>query len=344
MKKLTIYSFLVLCVIIGSTAFAQSADVEDGTTSVQVTSTTEAVIQILPERSAVLLYDNGPHFNIPGSPNISLLEDQTLGLNTLGANASEGGGFSIADDFTLAEDSDITNVDLYGYQTNAPSSPASIMGVYIQIWDGDPSGAGTVVWGNFIDDLFAGAIWSNTYRESETNPGTNRAIQLVAADTPGLSLTAGDYWIDWQYIGDGAFSGPWQPPVVELGVPPNGNALQSNAGVYGPWLDSGANADPMDGPFQIYGTPILGVSESTLYNQVSVFPNPAQSEINISNVSSTNLEMAKIFDMGGKLIQSVDLSEMTSQISIDVSSYAAGMYMVQISTANAKITKKFMKQ
>src|SRR5690606_23723318 len=64
-----------------------------------------------------LLFDSGPHFNIPGPPKISQLQDATLGMGTYGFGCNPGGPFTIADDFVLAADSEISSMDFYGYQT-----------------------------------------------------------------------------------------------------------------------------------------------------------------------------------------------------------------------------------
>jgi hypothetical protein len=343
MKKI-IYVFIAFCTAVSFNVTAQSADLE--ATSTEVAPGDRQMGNPLGHElngtRGALIYDNGPHFNVAGSPNISLLQDQTLGQNTLGGGVS--GAFSIADDFTLTSTYDITAIDLYGYQTGAPTSPASIQGVVIQIWDGDPSGGGTVIFGDFVTDVLVGAAWSNTYRESETNPGTTRAIQLVQAEVTGLTLDPGTYWIDWQYIGDAAFSGPWQPPVVELDVVVPGNALQSNGGTYGPWLDSGANLDPLDAPFQLYGTEVLGVNDQVINSAVSLFPNPALNEITISNSTGVSLEKAEIYNIQGRLMQTVDLTSMDTQETVNIASYSAGVYLVNIHGLNGSATKRFVKR
>ena len=160
----------------------------------------------------------------------------------------------------------------------------------------------------------------------------------------GLELAPGTYWLDWQYIGDGAFSGPWQPPVVILdAVYPASGGLQSNNGVYGAWTDSGT-ADPLDAPFQLYGTEVLGVDDQAINNAVSVFPNPAVNEIRISNSNGLNLQNAEIYNIQGRLMQTVDLSSMGTQETVNIASYAAGVYLVKINGANGSATKRFVKK
>lgn len=199
--------------------------------------------------TSALIYDNGPHFNIPGPPKVSQLQDASLGMGTYGFGCNPAGPFTIADDFVLANDATIDSFDFYAYQTG--STPPSVTEVYVQIWDDDPSGgAASVIWGDMVTDLFDDAVNAEVYRQLESAPGdTSRTLQLVTAATPGLSLSAGTYWVEFMFFGTGA-SGPWAPPIVITGNATTGNALQSNAGAWVPLIDIG----PQGMPFQIYGT------------------------------------------------------------------------------------------
>ena len=338
MKKITLCAALALSAVFFADVNAQQVENEDGVT-INVTSTGEPVTTNSQNRGALIL-DNGPHFNVPGNPNISLLENTTLGLGTLGLGVS--GAFSIADDFTLASTYDISAIDLYAYQTGAPTAPASINAVFIQIWDGDPSvGGSNIIYGDLTTDLLDNIEWSNTYRESETTPGTGRAIFRVTANTTGLQLAAGTYWLNWSYAGDPSFSGPWQPPVVVLGSLPSGNGYQSNAGTYTPAADSGTG-DIFDFPFQMYGTEVLGVNDNSLENQVSISPNPAVNNVTISNRSSSTLDRAEVYNIQGRLLQTVSLDATSTDI--DISGYPTGIYMVQVFSEKGSFTKKIVKK
>lgn len=345
MKKFIYYLFLSAVIMFCANMNGQSAELIEGATQ-DVAPNTNVEIPFTGTYNdgtrGTLIYDNGPHFNVPGSPNISLLEDQALGMNTLGSNVNCGQTFSIADDVTLTEDYDVVAIDLYAYQTNAPNV-STITAVCVQVWDGDPAVAGNIIWGDFITNLIESTAWSDTYRHSETNPGTARAVHIARANTTGLSLTAGTYWIHWCLEGDPAFSGPWQPPISILGQATTGNAQQFDGANWSPLADSGSG-DLMGSPFQMYGSEILGVNDIALSSQVTLFPNPAQKQITILNTSNISLESAEIYDVLGKLMQTVDLSSMGSEMSIDVSTFAAGIYMVQISSEAGSVTKRFIKR
>jgi hypothetical protein len=204
-----------------------------------------------------LIFETGPYFNVPGNPDISLLENTTLGMNTLGGGIQIANNNRMADDIVLDDEYEITQIDFFAYQTGAPTTPASINEINLQVWDGDPSDpASTVIWGDASTNVFGSAVWSNAYRESETSPGTTRAIQRVTVNPVGLTLPAGTYWFDWSMAGTAA-SGPWQPPVVILGQATTGNAQQSLAGVWGPWLDTGTSTQ-LGAPVQVYGDLVGG--------------------------------------------------------------------------------------
>ena len=197
-----------------------------------------------------LIYDNGPHINMPGAPDLSVVEDLTLNMSSFGGNIQKTTGFSMADDFTLTQAYDITYIDVYTYQTGA--TPPSIVGAYIQIWDGDPSVGGEVVWGDLDTNILSDVIFEESYRVAESNQSDNsRAIQRVRANTSGLNLDAGTYWVEYTLAGTSS-SGPWTPPISILGQTATGNAMQNAIGTWSGWLDSATSA-PQGLPFQIYG-------------------------------------------------------------------------------------------
>ncbi|AFL82653.1 hypothetical protein Aeqsu_3224 [Aequorivita sublithincola DSM 14238] len=205
-----------------------------------------------------LVYDNGPYFNIPGPPPVSQLQDASLLMSLYGFGAQFTADNRMADDFTLTADYDITSVDVYAYQTGA--TPPSITALYVQVWDGDPSGGGaSVIWGDLVTNVLDNVADSGALRQLESAPGdTSRKIQTATANTTGLSLTAGTYWIEYTFEGSGA-SGPWAPPIVITGTATTGNALQYTgaSGLYNPAIDTGSGT-PQGMPFVLFGDIVGG--------------------------------------------------------------------------------------
>ncbi|WP_165805936.1 HYR domain-containing protein [Marixanthomonas spongiae] len=94
--------------------------------------------------------------------------------------------------------------------------------------------------------------------------------------------------------------------------------------------------------FELTVESILGVDENSLSNSISMYPNPADSQVTISNKSDIALENAVIYDINGKLINQYDLRNMQGQQVIDVSSLATGVYVVQITSETSSVSKRLI--
>lgn len=200
-----------------------------------------------------LIYTSGPYIN--SNSNLSILEDISEGMGTFGFGAQKASNNSIAEEFVLPMDFDINEIDVYAYQTG--STPPSITAVYMQIWDGDPSGSGSVIWGDLSTNILDDVEDAEIYRVLESDQSnTTRKIQKVTANTSGLSLAMGSYWIEYTFEGSGN-SGPWAPPVAVLGETFTGSALQNLDGTWQALVD-GPNNDPQGLPLQMYGVAANG--------------------------------------------------------------------------------------
>jgi hypothetical protein len=205
-----------------------------------------------------VLYNNGPLINGVGTGagglDESILQNTSLGLNTLGLGHQALNDNRVADDFTITgNDWTINTITFYAYQTGAVAS--TITAVNLQIWDGVPGDPGsTVVFGDETTNIMSNSVNSNILRVTEATTGTatNRQIAASTVDV-NIVLPAGTYWLDWQSDGSAA-SGPWAPPITIAGQAITGNGMQSVAGVWAPALDSGVNADPQGFPFVINGS------------------------------------------------------------------------------------------
>jgi hypothetical protein len=86
---------------------------------------------------------------------------------------------------------------------------------------------------------------------------------------------------------------------------------------------------------------VVGMEEIT-ETSISIFPNPAITELRIKN-EELKIERIEIYDVFGKKLFS-QISGLTSQISIDVSHLPPGIYFVTITNSEQqKFTKKFVK-
>ena len=198
-----------------------------------------------------VLYDNGPLVTHEGT-GAGGYDESVLhsGMSTLGFGAQLSAGNSMADDFEVTGSWDIDEIVLYAYQTNAGAGASTITGGYIQIYDGDPSAGGSVIWGDLSTNIMTSTEDAMIYRNSDgPGGGTTRAIMSVTCAVD-VTLSAGTYWLEYQFDGSASFSGPWNPPITITGQPVTGNALQYT-GSWGPALDG--SGDQQGCVFQILG-------------------------------------------------------------------------------------------
>ena len=87
-------------------------------------------------------------------------------------------------------------------------------------------------------------------------------------------------------------------------------------------------------PFSSNG--LLGINQNQLDN-ISLYPNPASSTINVKNAENANIQ---VFDVLGKLILTQENISIEAQI--NVSQFQAGTYFMKISKDNLVTTKRFL--
>ena len=213
-----------------------------------------------PVNPNVILWDNGPLVNSPGTgpggSDESIARNVTVGLTSRGFNVSLGGDFRMTDDFTIAGPASwqVNEVYLYVYMGNSPTSPSPFTAVNYQIWDGVPSDPGsTVVFGDTTTNRLVSSTWANMYRRQESTPTDYTRPVFALNNSAGVTLPPGHYWIDWQVDGDINYTGPWQPPVTIDGQTSTGDAQQMVGGVWQAVVDAGL-LTPLGAPFVIEGT------------------------------------------------------------------------------------------
>jgi len=97
--------------------------------------------------------------------------------------------------------------------------------------------------------------------------------------------------------------------------------------------------------FELTVDSILGLDDNELnIGSIVMYPNPAKYVVNLSNPQGLVLDQAAIYDLNGRLIQTIDLKDMGTEISINVSHLASATYMVLISGEYGHITKQLIKE
>ncbi len=96
--------------------------------------------------------------------------------------------------------------------------------------------------------------------------------------------------------------------------------------------------------FELTVETILGNDDNVLTDAIIMYPNPANSYVNIRNNSQIGLTQASIYDINGKLVSKFDLSQMSNEQRLDVSNLASGVYMVYIQSETASVVKRLIKK
>jgi hypothetical protein len=96
--------------------------------------------------------------------------------------------------------------------------------------------------------------------------------------------------------------------------------------------------------FQLTVESVLGIESNELNNAISMYPNPAQDQVTISNSSNIQLETVVIYDLNGKMVNQIDLSTMQGEQMINISDLASGVYVVQLTSDTSSAVKRLVKK
>lgn len=86
---------------------------------------------------------------------------------------------------------------------------------------------------------------------------------------------------------------------------------------------------------------LLNIADVITEANFSVYPNPANSVINISNTMNVVMNNVVLTDLNGRVVKSQKLDTVDAQI--NVSDLATGIYMMNVNTDQGSITKKIIK-
>ena len=96
--------------------------------------------------------------------------------------------------------------------------------------------------------------------------------------------------------------------------------------------------------FELTVESILGIEDTKLDNAIVMYPNPAQDRVIFANTSGILLNQAVIYDVNGRQISTIDLSDMQQEKTVDVSNLSSGVYMVQFQSDDASTVKRLVKE
>lgn len=92
--------------------------------------------------------------------------------------------------------------------------------------------------------------------------------------------------------------------------------------------------------FVIFVDPSLNVEENSILERITVFPNPANQFITISNKNNVVVINAIMYDITGRIVKQFDLSQMTTEKTLDISELASANYLLEI---NGTTTSKLIR-
>ena len=84
-------------------------------------------------------------------------------------------------------------------------------------------------------------------------------------------------------------------------------------------------------------------TQDFISEKFNLYPNPAKNVVNITNTENIEIEKITVFDVNGKLIDTKILGK-ESNVTLDVSNYAAGTYLLHIETNEGTAVKKVVKK
>ncbi len=84
-------------------------------------------------------------------------------------------------------------------------------------------------------------------------------------------------------------------------------------------------------------------TQDFISEKFNLYPNPAKNVVNITNTENISIEKIVIFDNNGKLIDTKTFRE-EHNVTLDVSTFATGTYLLHIETAEGTAIKKVVKK
>lgn len=89
----------------------------------------------------------------------------------------------------------------------------------------------------------------------------------------------------------------------------------------------------------------LSVNEfDQMLDGVQIYPNPTNGLITVQKTNEINLVSAKLYDINGRLLKDIDLSEMNLEKQIDISKLASGIYIISVKSDNSSGVMRLIKQ
>ncbi len=158
------------------------------------------------------------------------------------------------------------------------------------------------------------------------------APQIVCPDNEQVNLDADGTYTLGDYIGDGiaTVSDNCTDPVTIFSQDPApGTTLGFGVQVV-TFTAEDEYGNVSTCSFELDVQEILGANDTEDFSSLVLYPNPADSQVNLSNPRQMDLSDITIYDLTGRIVNKVDLTNMGSEITIDVSKLANAPYLIVI--------------
>ena len=88
---------------------------------------------------------------------------------------------------------------------------------------------------------------------------------------------------------------------------------------------------------------VLNVNHTSFLEKVKLYPNPTNGNITISNIQNIELKTIEFYSVLGKLVKQIEVKQNPSKLSLDLSQFNKGMYLLKVLDANgASHTQKLV--
>lgn len=179
-----------------------------------------------------------------------------------------------------------------------------------------------------------------TVTDEEAPVLTCPADQMVTLDAGTTQYTVPDYFA----TGEATAVDNCTAPVTVTTQDPAAGTLVDEGVTTVSITATDAAGNESNCTFNVTVTLTLGVNDVSFENGIVLFPNPAQQAITLVNRTNTALTQATIKDVSGKTVQTVTLSDMTTEKQFDISQLAAGVYLITIEGEQQLVTKRMIKE
>jgi len=292
-----------------------------------------------------------------GGNSLSVVWDQqSVGGNGIISDYSIPDDIAVysADDFELTEATKLTTITVYGFQ-NLGNLVDIVNGFQLYIYEnlegsnipnGNPTLAGTGVLE--LDEINTLQITGFPIVITEVG-GYEFVIDItIANDDVDVVLPAGNYWLvaaprmNISPVSDGDPRWNW----FDAGVPTAGlneAHLIDPADVFGAGATDWTSLTALgvsfaSTAFMIEGDPALG-TEDNISELASVYPNPANDILNVKIPSNVDVLSSSLYDILGK-----DTGVRLVNGTMNTSSLAKGVYILNVNTSVGTLTQKIVKQ